>query len=101
MGDGEVYRAVLRPELERAARLSLRFELRLEFVAPLIAMRFCGSNSTISPVSAIRPSVKTSRHGEPAFQSHSQCIPNQYCLMSSESVSADRSLSGVVRMKAT
>ena len=36
--------------------------------------------------------------GEPAFHSLSQCMPNQYCFMNSGSVSADQSLSGVVRM---
>jgi hypothetical protein len=54
----------------------------------LSTRRLGGSTSTISQVSASRPSGKTICHEEPAFQSVSKCMPDQYCLMKSGLVSA-------------
>src|ERR1700754_4866304 len=66
-----------------------------------MASRFGGVLSTISPVSATRPSGNTMRHDEPLCQSDSQCMPNQYCRMKSALVSADQSLSADVRIYVT
>ena len=46
----------------------------------------------------MRPSGKISRHADPAFQSLSKRMSNQYFRMNSVVVSAVHSSSGVVRM---
>src|SRR5215813_12355056 len=77
------------------------FSSGLNSLRHLSTNRRGGSTSTISPVSATRPSGKTSRHDAPAFHALSWCMPNQYCLVNSALVSADHNFSGVVRMKVT
>src|SRR5579883_154462 len=61
-----------------------------------------GSASTISPASVMLPSRDTIFQEDPGVHLLSQCVPNQYCFMNSASVvSADHSLSGVVRIYVT
>jgi hypothetical protein len=74
------------------------FSSGLNSLRHLSTRRLSGSTSTISPVSATRPSGKTSCHDYPAFQSVSKCIPNQYCFMKSGWVTADHNFSGAVRI---
>ena len=64
----------------------------------LMTRRRAGTDSTISPESASWPSANSSFHGEPAFHSLSQRVPNQYCSMNSGVVSASHRRCGVVRM---
>ena len=63
-----------------------------------ITMRRGGSISRISPMSATRPSEKSSFQSEPFFQPHSMVASNQYLRTNCESVNVSHSFSGVVRI---
>src|SRR5262249_53780463 len=66
------------------------FSSGLNSLRQRIASRFGGSNSMISPLSAVRPSEKLSFHDPPTLQSASGRMPSQYCDTNSGVMSADQ-----------
>jgi hypothetical protein len=96
--DRQLHDLACRLDLDRTTGVALFVQFGFELVAPSEDQPPWLVDLKISPVSATRPPGKTSFQGDPAFQSVSMFMPNQYFSMNSGVVSAAHNFSGVVRM---